>query len=153
MDLSELIKSYTPFQKNVFTAFCINWPLSFTCIFVHEPLFRDFEFHLQLIFSASASIFLVIISYIMISVIYAVTGKNARNLEISALSLLGVVSTFVLLNNPSLYGRGCEYMIHVVKLTTIVFFFFPFALVCEKEYKRWKYSKKKNRLNEGNNKA
>lgn len=73
MDLSELIKSYTPEQKNVFTAFCINWPLAFTVMFVYSSSFRGHEFYLQLIFSVSATIIaeLAIFFTMIVSAIFA----------------------------------------------------------------------------------
>lgn len=43
MDLSELIRSYTPEQKNVFSAFLIQLPLIFTIMYLYIPAFKSLE--------------------------------------------------------------------------------------------------------------
>ena len=45
MDLSELIRSYTPEQKNVFSAFLIQLPLIFTIMYLYIPAFKSLELH------------------------------------------------------------------------------------------------------------
>lgn len=83
MDLSELIKSYTPEQKNMFTAFCINWPLAFTVMYVFSSNFRDHVFHLQLIFSASATIIVELLTFFtMITIAIFINELGSKNFQI-----------------------------------------------------------------------
>lgn len=83
MDLSELIKSYTQEQKNVFTAFCINWPLAFTVMYVYSSSFQNYVFHLQLIFSASATIIAELFTFFtMIMVAIFINELGSRKFQI-----------------------------------------------------------------------
>lgn len=83
MDLSELIKSYTPEQKNMFTAFCINWPLAFTVMYVFSSNFKNHTFLLQLIFSASATIIVEIFTFFsMIIIALSINELGSNNFRI-----------------------------------------------------------------------
>lgn len=64
MDLSELIRSYTPEQKNVFSAFLIQLPLIFTIMYLYIPAFKSLELYLQVIFAISASTLSIYYSFV-----------------------------------------------------------------------------------------
>ena len=66
MDLSELIRSYTPEQKNVFSAFLIQLPLIFTIMYLYIPAFKSLELYLQVIFAISASTLSIYYSFCLL---------------------------------------------------------------------------------------
>lgn len=65
MDLSELIKCYNMEHKSLFTAFAVSFPVLFTVLYLYIPEFANLEFYEQVVFSATASIFCVYISYLL----------------------------------------------------------------------------------------
>ena len=142
MDLSELIKSYTPDQKNVFTAFCINWPLAFSCMFAYEPSFRGIDFQFQLIFSATASILSVAVSYVILLLIYAILGIQKRCAEIGLLSSFGIITSFILLMQIGKYGNGARYAISVVRMMLVFPFLELLVIVFTKERDKKRKPKK-----------
>lgn len=70
MDLSELIKCYNMEHKSLFTAFAVSFPVLFTVLYLYIPEFANLEFYEQVVFSATASIFCVYISYLFVAVAY-----------------------------------------------------------------------------------
>ena len=47
MDLSGILKYYNKEQKNVFTGFAIQLPLTFTLLYLYIPQFKELEIYLQ----------------------------------------------------------------------------------------------------------
>lgn len=130
MDLSELIKSYTPDQKNVFTAFCINWPLVFTTMFVYVPVFRGYEFHLQLIFSASVNILAMGFSFSVLSFYYVFArNKNNPRMEVLILASPVLFPSFFILGDVNSYELGYEHALNVLYKCEVIFVIIVFALV------------------------
>ena len=142
MDLSEMIKSYTPDQKNVFTAFCINWPLAFSCCYAYELSFRSLAFQLQLIFSASASILSISITYLMLFIYYNILKAKKRNIEIGILSSLGIIISFVLLIRTNSYGNGAKEAITFAKMALLLPLFELILISIKKEQKDKRQTKK-----------
>ena len=129
MDLSELIKSYTPDQKNVFTAFCINWPLIFTAMFVYVPIFKSYDFHLQLIFSASVNILAMGFSFSVLSFYYVFAkNKNNPHKEVIMLASPVLFPSFFILGDVENYELGYEHAVGILYKCEVIFVIIVFAL-------------------------
>lgn len=81
MDLSELIKCYNMEHKSLFTAFAVSFPVLFTVLYLYIPEFANLEFYEQVVFSATASIFCVYISYLFTVIVYR-AGRNGTEEDI-----------------------------------------------------------------------
>jgi hypothetical protein len=120
MDLSPFFKNYTPEQKNVFTAFAITWPLSFSTIFAYVPVFRDLNLPHQLILSASATFIVVGVAFFLTSIYNLFLGAK-KNLDIQLLSLPGFMSSSYLLLRPNEYELGYKRVIDIVYSSLYVY--------------------------------
>lgn len=78
MDLSELIKCYNMEHKSLFTAFAVSFPVLFTVLYLYIPEFANLEFYEQVVFSATASIFCVYISYLFTVIVYRAGRERYR---------------------------------------------------------------------------
>lgn len=112
MDLSELIKSYSPEQKNVFTGLCIQLPLIFTIMYTYMPEFKFLEFYLQIIFSVSASIISTYYSFILIC-LCSILSKYKYKLEVAFLIIPSLTASFILLRSPENYSLGYKHVLNI----------------------------------------
>lgn len=113
MDLSELIKSYSPEQKNVFSGFFIQLPVLFTIMYLYIPYFKFLELHLQIIFSISASIISIYYSFTLLCLCAACARYKFR-MEIPILIIPILTSAYILLHAPENYSNGYEYVLKIM---------------------------------------
>lgn len=76
MDLSGILKYYNKEQKNVFTGFAIQLPLTFTLLYLYIPQFKELEIYLQFIFASTASILSIYHSFLMLILCQILAKKN-----------------------------------------------------------------------------
>ena len=98
MDLSELIKCYNMEHKSLFTAFAVSFPALFTVLYLYIPEFANLEFYEQVVFSATASIFCVYISYLFTVIVYRAGREYRYFLITTAIVLIDVPLS---LNSPA----------------------------------------------------
>jgi hypothetical protein len=123
MDLSELIKSYSPEQKNVFSGFCIQLPLIFTIMYLYIPAFKLLELYLQIIFSISASIISIYYSFSLLC-LCATCARYRFKMEIPILIIPILTASYILLHSPENYSNGHEHILKVMFKCTSFFYGF-----------------------------
>lgn len=123
MDLSELIKSYSPEQKNVFSGFCIQSPLIFTIMYLYIPAFRFLEIHLQIIFTISASIISIYYCFSLLCLCSS-CARYRFKMEIPILIIPILTASYILLHSPENYSNGHEYILKVTFKCTSFFYGF-----------------------------
>lgn len=123
MDLSELIRSYTPEQKNVFSAFLIQLPLIFTIMYLYIPAFKSLELYLQVIFAISASTLSIYYSFCLLC-LCPVCSRYRFNMEIPILIMPTLTAAFLLLRSPESYLNGHEYVLRIALKCTSYFYGF-----------------------------
>ena len=123
MDLSELIKCYNMEHKSLFTAFAVSFPVLFTVLYLYIPEFANLEFYEQVVFSATASIFCVYISYLFVAVAY-IAARIRYNPQYLFLLSGTVIASSLLIFFPDNYKLGYRYVIRIFFLTYIFFYGF-----------------------------
>lgn len=127
MDLSSILKYYNKEQKNVFTGFVIQLPLTFTLLYLYIPQFRELEIYLQIIFSSAASILSIYYSFIMLILCQIVTKKE-YNTDIILPILPMLLASFQLIREPETYNLGYEHILDVYFKSSILIFS-PIAII------------------------
>lgn len=133
MDITELIKSYSPEQKNVFSGFCIQLPLLFTIMYLYIPAFKFFEFYLQIIFAISASIISIYYSFTLLC-LCASCARYRFRMEIPILIIPTLTASYILLHSPESNLGGYEYVLQVAFKSTS--FFYGFIGICGFLYRK-----------------
>ncbi len=110
MDLLELIKCYNMEHKSLFTAFMILLPVLFTILYMYVPAFQGMELYVQAIFSATASIFCVYISYLFVIIAHRAAGLRYKPGYLFLL-LGSLIASFILIFFPENYNLGYGYVI------------------------------------------
>jgi hypothetical protein len=121
MDLSELIKCYNMEHKSLFTAFAVSFPVLFTVLYLYIPEFANLEFYEQVVFSATASIFCVYISYLFTVIVYRAGRERYRRGHLPLL-ICTLAASFWLIVFPNNYGLGYRYVIYVFSDVYIYFY-------------------------------
>lgn len=119
MDLSELIKCYNMEHKSLFTAFAVSFPVLFTVLYLYIPEFANLEFYEQVVFSATASIFCVYISYLFTVIVYRAGRERYRRRHLPLL-ICTLAASFWLIVFPNNYGLGYRYVIYVFPMCTSI---------------------------------
>lgn len=112
MDLSELIKCYSMEHKSLFTVFVILFPILFTILYLYIPAFQGLELYVQSVFSATASIFCVYISYLFVIIVHFAAGLRYKPGYLFLL-LGSFIASFILIFFPENYNFGYGYVINV----------------------------------------
>lgn len=121
MDVSELIKCYNMQHKSLFTTFTVSLPVLFTVLYLYIPEFANLEFYEQAVFSATASIFCVYISYLSTVIVYRAAGERYRRGHLPLL-ICTLAASFWLIVFPDNYGLGYRYVIYVFSNVYIYFY-------------------------------
>ena len=121
MDLSELIKCYNMEHKSLFTAFAVSFPVLFTVLYPYIPEFANLEFYEQVVFSATASVFCVYISYLFTVIVYR-AGRERYGRGHLPLLICTLAASFWLIAFPNNYGLGYRYVIYVFSDVYIYFY-------------------------------
>lgn len=119
MDLSELIKCYNMEHKSLFTAFVVSLPVLFTVLYLYIPEFPNLKFYEQAVFSATASIFCVYISYLSTVIVYKAAREQYKKGYLFLL-VYTLVASFWLIFFPDNYGLGYRYVIYVFPMCTSI---------------------------------
>ena len=127
MDLSDILKYYNKEQKNVFTGFVIQLPLTFTLLYLYIPQFKELEIYLQAIFSSTASILSIYYSFAMLMICQILTRKE-YNADIILPILPMLLASFLLIKGPEMYSLGYEHILDVY-FKCSAFIFSPIAIL------------------------
>lgn len=121
MDLSSILKYYNKEQKNVFTGFAIQLPLTFTLLYLYIPQFKELEIYLQFIFASTASILSIYHSFLMLILCQILAKKEySSNIILPILPLL--LSSFILIRQPEMYSLGYKHILDIYfKCSTSIF--------------------------------
>lgn len=105
MDLSKLIEFYDKEQKTLFTSFCITLPLVYTILYLNTSSFKGFDLFVQVVFSMSASICAVTISFTSLLVSVMVSNIK-RSIRLFHVVLPQILTTIVYCCFPDILGYG-----------------------------------------------
>lgn len=127
MDLSELIKCYNMEHKSLFTAFVVSLPVLFTVLYLYIPDFPNLKFYEQAVFSATASIFCIYISYLSTVIVYKAAREQYKKGYLFLL-VYTLVASFWLIFFPDNYGLGYRYVIYV--FPNVYIYFYGILVLC-----------------------
>lgn len=106
-------------HKSLFTAFAVSFPVLFTVLYLYIPEFANLEFYEQVVFSATASIFCVYISYLFTVIVYRAGRERYRRGHLPLL-ICTLAASFWLIVFPNNYGLGYRYVIYVFPMCTSI---------------------------------
>ena len=111
MEIPDLFKYYSTKQKDIFTGFCIALPICFTILYLYIPIFKNYEIYLQIIFSITASILSIYISFIFITITTIISRKEFK-VDILITILPIIITGFNCITTPDNYHKGYDFIIY-----------------------------------------
>ena len=105
MDINKLIDFYDKEQKILFTSFCITLPLAYTILYLYIPSFKILELFVRIVFSISASICSVTITFFSLLVSIAISNIE-RNIRLFHVIIPQIVTTSTCVCFPNIFGFG-----------------------------------------------
>lgn len=140
MDIPDLLKYYSPEQKNIFTGFCITLPICFTLLYLYIPDFQKCEIYLQIIFSITTSILSICFSFSFLSIASILSRKNYK-LDTLIIVLPILITGIRCVTNPYYFHKGYEFLLSNFWIATAAIFV-PLALIGFCVRKAKEYDKK-----------
>lgn len=127
MDIPDLLKYYSPEQKNIFTGFCITLPTCFTLLYLYIPNFQECVVFLQIIFSITASTLSICFSFAFLSVASILSRKKYKLNTLILIFPIQITGIRCIVN-PNDFQKGYEFLLSNFWTATAAIFI-PLALI------------------------
>lgn len=105
MDINRLIDFYDREQKVIFSSFCITIPLAYTNLFIYIDSFKILDLFVQIVFSISASICIITITFFCL-LVSTIIANIDRNIRLFHLVIPQIVATAMSVCTPNIFNMG-----------------------------------------------